>query len=277
MLAAHRRAFVTFGTFEVDLDSGEIRKAGRRVRLQGQPFRVLATLLSKAGEVVSREDLQHEIWGDNTTIDFERGIASAVNKIREALGDSAESPRYIETLAKRGYRFIAPVVVEEVTALTIDEPKPVPLTAAPEIVDEQRIAISQALPLPVSAQMVPPQDAPRLESSSPSLEVSRPTRLRLSRRTVLLLTMTGVVLMSVASWSTYLLLQRSQATLRPPAHSADRDFRCYLQRGRATIENPPRLVSDGVRLYASFLIKGSVATGLCKPGRLAGPAYPLAG
>ena len=110
--AAYPRALVTFGTFEVDLDAGEIRKAGLRVRLQGQPFRVLVTLISRPGEVVTREQLQHEIWGDNTTIDFERGIASAINKIRDALGDSAENPVFIETLAKRGYRFIAPVVFE---------------------------------------------------------------------------------------------------------------------------------------------------------------------
>src|SRR5271169_1457067 len=113
MIDASRRAIVSFGTFEVDLGAGEIRKAGLRVRLQVQPFRVLAALLSKPGEVVTREQLQHEVWGDNTTIDFERGIASAINKIRDALGDSAENPRFIETLAKRGYRFIAPVVVEE--------------------------------------------------------------------------------------------------------------------------------------------------------------------
>src|SRR5580658_395778 len=113
MIDASRRAIVCFGTFEVDLGAGEIRKAGLRVRLQVQPFRVLAALLAKPGEVVTREQLQHEIWGDNTTVDFERGIASAINKIRDALGDSAESPLYIETLSKRGYRFIAPVVFEE--------------------------------------------------------------------------------------------------------------------------------------------------------------------
>ncbi len=109
MFATHRRPLVTFGTFEVDLDAGEIRKSGIRIRLAGQPFRVLVMLLSRPGEVITRDELQREIWGTNTNVDFERGIASTINKVRDALGDSAEHPLYIETLSRRGYRFIAPV------------------------------------------------------------------------------------------------------------------------------------------------------------------------
>ncbi len=100
---------VTFGLFEADLRSGELWKAGHRVKLSRQPFRVLASLLEHSGDVVTREDLQREIWGANTNVDFDQAIAASVNKIREALGDSAEDPRYIQTLTKRGYRFIAPV------------------------------------------------------------------------------------------------------------------------------------------------------------------------
>ena len=102
---------VAFGTFEVDLQAGELWKAGFRVRLSGQPFKVLAALLERHGEVVTRDELQVQIWGSNTNVDFERAISGTINKIREALGDSAESPRFIETLTKRGYRFIAPVTV----------------------------------------------------------------------------------------------------------------------------------------------------------------------
>ena len=100
---------VAFGLFEADLHSGELWKAGHRIKLPRQPFRVLAALLAQPGDIVTREGLQHEIWGANTNVDFDQAIAAAINKIREALGDSAENPRFIQTLTKRGYRFIAPV------------------------------------------------------------------------------------------------------------------------------------------------------------------------
>src|ERR1035437_10160960 len=103
------RGKLRFGLFEADLDSGELRKLGIRIMLQNQPFRLLAILLQNAGEVVAREDLQRLIWGAETVVDFNHSLGTAVNKVREALNDSAESPRYIETLARRGYRFIAPV------------------------------------------------------------------------------------------------------------------------------------------------------------------------
>ena len=100
---------VQFGLFEVNLKTGELRRSGVRVRLQGQPFRLLAALLAEPGEVVSREELQQQLWGRDTTVDFDHSLGIAVNKLREALGDQAENPRFVETLAKRGYRFIAPV------------------------------------------------------------------------------------------------------------------------------------------------------------------------
>jgi DNA-binding winged helix-turn-helix (wHTH) protein len=98
-----------FGVFEVDLAAGELRKNGARLRLQEQPFQVLAALLEHAGRVVTREDLRQKIWPADTFVDFDHSLNTAVNKIREALGDSASSPRFVETLARRGYRFIAPV------------------------------------------------------------------------------------------------------------------------------------------------------------------------
>jgi Tol biopolymer transport system component/DNA-binding winged helix-turn-helix (wHTH) protein len=107
--AAKLGSKVRFGLFEADLKSGELYRSGIRIRLQAQPFRVLTFLLENAGEVVSRDQLQQYLWGNDTVVDFEHSLGTAINKIRDALGDSAENPRFIETLAKRGYRFIAPV------------------------------------------------------------------------------------------------------------------------------------------------------------------------
>ena len=98
-----------FGVFELDLTAGELRKNGRKLRLQEQPFQILALLLERAGDVVTREELRQKLWAADTFVDFDHGLNTAVNKLREVLGDSASSPRFIETLARRGYRFIAPV------------------------------------------------------------------------------------------------------------------------------------------------------------------------
>ena len=100
---------VRFGVFEADVRAGELRKNGLKIRLPGQPFEVLAMMLERPGEVVTREELQKRLWPDGTFVDFDHSLNNAINKIREALGDSAESPRFVETLSRRGYRFIAPV------------------------------------------------------------------------------------------------------------------------------------------------------------------------
>jgi Tol biopolymer transport system component/DNA-binding winged helix-turn-helix (wHTH) protein len=99
---------VRFGVFEVDLRTGELRKAGVKLKFSGQPFQVLAILLERPGDVITREELQKRLWPD-TFVDTERNLNTAINKIREVLGDSAESPSYVETLPRRGYRFIAPI------------------------------------------------------------------------------------------------------------------------------------------------------------------------
>jgi DNA-binding winged helix-turn-helix (wHTH) protein/Tol biopolymer transport system component len=98
-----------FGTFEVDLRSGELHKRGVRIKLQEQPFQVLTILLKRPGVVVTREELRSAIWQSDTFVDFDNGLNTSINKLREALGDSADNPRFIETLPRRGYRFIAPV------------------------------------------------------------------------------------------------------------------------------------------------------------------------
>jgi len=99
---------VQFGTFEVDLRAGELRKDGLKIKLQGQPIQVLTTLLEHPGEVVTREELRQRLWPTDTFVDFEHNLNSAVKRLREALGDSADNPRFVETLPRHGYRFIAP-------------------------------------------------------------------------------------------------------------------------------------------------------------------------
>jgi TolB-like protein/DNA-binding winged helix-turn-helix (wHTH) protein/Flp pilus assembly protein TadD len=107
------RGSLRFGVFELDLQAGQLRKRGLRVRLQEQPFQVLAMLLVRHGEVVTREELQKKLWPADTFVDFDHGLNKAINKVRDALGDSAESPRFVETVSRRGYRFLADVKVAE--------------------------------------------------------------------------------------------------------------------------------------------------------------------
>jgi len=115
---AERRVFC-FGVFEADVAAGELRKHGVRIKLHSQPFQALVMLLEKPSEVVSREEMRQRLWGNDTFVDFDHGLNSAVNKIREALDDSASQPRYVETVSGKGYRFIAPVSQVPVTRRTV--------------------------------------------------------------------------------------------------------------------------------------------------------------
>ena len=138
-----------FGLFELDLRAGELRKHGLRIRLQEQPFQVLVMLLEHHGEVVTREELQKRLWPADTFVDFDHGLNKAISKIREALGDSAESPRFVETVARRGYRFLAEVRAADTTPGT----SPVPATQAPastEARDRSNLAGEPAMPKPVA-------------------------------------------------------------------------------------------------------------------------------
>ena len=100
---------VRFGAFQLDLRTGELRKSGTRINLPEQPFQVLKALLDRPGDLVTREELRQRLWPAETVVDFEHGLNAAVRRLRDALGDSAEMPRFVETLPRRGYRFIAPV------------------------------------------------------------------------------------------------------------------------------------------------------------------------
>jgi len=142
-----------FGVFELDLNTGELRKGGVKLRLQGQPVQVLTLLLERAGDVVTREELREKLWASDTFVDFDHSLNTAINKVREALGDSASTPRYVETLARRGYRFIAPVQAA--------------VQAPPAIASE-----SVALP----AKPVPHEAPPLAATLHPELEVPIPHR-----------------------------------------------------------------------------------------------------
>jgi len=110
-----------FGVFEVDLRAGELHKQGVRLRLQEQPFQVLAMLLERPGETVTRDELRNRLWPADTFVDFDHGVNKAVNRIRGVLGDSATNPRFVETVARRGYRFLAEVTVVEGAASVIPQ------------------------------------------------------------------------------------------------------------------------------------------------------------
>src|SRR5438270_8259529 len=146
---------VRFGAFELHSDSGELRKYGIRIRLQTKPLQVLQCLLEKPGKIVSREEIRSRLWNEGTFVDFESGLNTATNRLRAALGDSAEAPRYIETLPRLGYRFICPVV---------------------EIDENERAAISPDVGPPLETNGLKPPSAglPSLHSQIPGKPQSPP-------------------------------------------------------------------------------------------------------
>jgi TolB-like protein/DNA-binding winged helix-turn-helix (wHTH) protein/Flp pilus assembly protein TadD len=145
-----------FGVFDLDLRAGELHKHGLRIRLQEQPLQVLAILIEHSGEVVTREELQKKLWPADTFVDFDHGLNKAINKIRDALGDSAESPRFVETIARRGYRFLADVKAADAAPLPSPGLAPAPHLAA-EIRGRPDLAVTPAMPkhrLPAFARKI---------------------------------------------------------------------------------------------------------------------------
>ena len=206
---------VSFGLFEADLRSGELRKSGTRIKIQSQPFRVLTVLLERPGEVVTREELQQRLWGIDTTVDFDHSLGTAVNKIREALGDSADNPRFIETLAKRGYRFIAPVTPADPPAPAAYQPPPAPPVREPP-------------PQPVASAPVQP----------PSLWRSRSRTVALAALGVAVL----VIALSAWSWS-----HGVPPTL--PTMVSQITFSGRVSPGDPFFESLPSSATDGSRLF----------------------------
>jgi TolB-like protein/DNA-binding winged helix-turn-helix (wHTH) protein/tetratricopeptide (TPR) repeat protein len=180
-----------FGVFEVDLRAGELTKRGRRVPLQAQPFQFLAILLEKPGEIVTREALSARLW-DRTIVDFDHGINKSVNKVREALGDSADSPRFVETVARRGYRFIADVTRIDDDATNAEPTSHVDtLAAGSSATPSVTPAVTRSI-----TPLVMPAQAPPIEPAS--IHALGPVP-RTARRRALLLAL-AVVLVGVVGW-----------------------------------------------------------------------------
>ena len=136
-----------FGVFELDTQSGELRRHGLKVRLPDQSFQILKTLIGRPGEVVTRDELRRVLWTAETFVDFEVGLNSAVRKLREALDDAAENPQFVQTLPRRGYRFVASVTALAPSSTSLAEP------AAPEV--ETSLPISRPLVTSVARFRIP--------------------------------------------------------------------------------------------------------------------------
>jgi Tol biopolymer transport system component/DNA-binding winged helix-turn-helix (wHTH) protein len=215
---------VRFGVFEADLRAGELRKHGVRIHLQRQPFKILVALIERPGELVTREDLRQLIWGPETVVDFDHSLGTAINRLREALSDSADRPQFIETLAKRGFRFIAQV-----------EPIGVPLVKEPE-----RAAAPVSIPPPV-AVAVP------VVAASPALRYSERWRLAF-------LALAALVVIGSAVWMLFLRGSAAPAVVRFKQITSD--YRIYP--GQIDIERFPGVATDGVRVYFPDFLNGRV-------------------
>ena len=224
---------IRFGAFEADLKTAELRKFGVRIKLQGQPFRVLAALLDRPGEIVTREELRSRVWGDETTVDFDHGLGTAINKIREALNDSADSPRYIETLARRGFRFIAPL-----TGVDTSDPLPA-VVAAPS---------SPAAPAPVT-------DVALLSVSSRAPEPHIRNRASFARRIPFWATVAAIQLTAALA----IVLGWSRSPAAPNVRFNQITWSDRVYPGEARLERFPGLVTDGVRVYFSQLMNGRIS------------------
>jgi len=132
---------VRFGVFEADLVSGELRKNGSVVRLQEQPFQVLLMLVERPGEMVTRDELRARLWSADTFVDFDHSLNTAINKLREALSDSASNPRFVQTVARRGYRFIAPVQEEAPSQISAPSVSTVPSSPAETLHPELEVPV----------------------------------------------------------------------------------------------------------------------------------------
>jgi cholera toxin transcriptional activator len=149
-----------FGVFEADSVTGELRRKGMRVRLHSQPFQLLLMLLERPGEVLTREEICRILWPDGTFVDYEHGVNSAVNRLREALGDKANNPRFVETLSRRGYRFLAPV--ERIAPDEMDESEVAPPAQLSDEAGTVRVETTAGL---FDRVLASPEDLPKSSHS----------------------------------------------------------------------------------------------------------------
>jgi Tol biopolymer transport system component/DNA-binding winged helix-turn-helix (wHTH) protein len=253
---------LAFGLYEVDLSTGELWRAGHRIKLQSQPFKVLSVLLEHAGEVVTREELQFRLWGNDTIVDFDHSLATAINKIREALRDSADNPRFVETLARRGYRFIAPV-----------DPVPDSPSNAPLIVSEpdgdgtplattsnggsETAAVAPAIPA-VPSLTSHTEPATKFTSAQPPVfataaPAAKPQRIPLAVK----IASVAVVVGATGLVGGYLFGVHHAGA--GPAHISQLTQNGHLAVGSAITENFTPSITDGYRLFVPTLEGGKSA------------------
>lgn len=249
-----------FGLFEADPGSGELRRSGIRVRLQAQPFRVLTCLLERPGELVTREEIQQRLWGTDTTVDFDHSLGTAVNKVREALGDSAENPRFIETLARRGYRFIAPV-----TVIGQAEKGPQAQSSGPPIAEPPARSAMESAPATGGAAAA---------ATMVAVPGPRASRLRLWAIAA------GAILLVAGG---FVAGMRSGPPYAPPPKISQITFSGRVSPGDPLFESFPGTATDGSRIYfpeiesgravlAQALIADGETSTLPLPEELAAPA-----
>jgi len=245
MLTPVLHARLTFGLYEVDLQTGELWKAGFRIKLQSQPFKVLAALLERPGQVITREELQLKLWGKDTVVDFDHSLGTAINKIREALGDSAENPRFIETLSRRGYRFIAPVGVvpveseADLTQTTTGEG--IPGTASGDAGSSANVGHPDGLDAPAKAAIEIP---PRASAVRGHGQLAH-------NRVALALIACLIIFAVVAGW----FLGSSRSETAPP-HIVQITHSGHLAPSVDSMENLAAGATDGVRLFAPTIENG---------------------
>lgn len=244
-----------FGLFEADAETGELRKSGIRIRLQAQPFRVLICLLERPGEVVSRDEIQQRLWGADTIVDFDHSLGTAINKLRESLGDSAENPRFIETLARRGYRFIAPVTV-------VGASTPEMLPSPPEVPSAEK-------------KLIEPPSVPAEVRNQPKISRGQ----RTSWVVVASIILAGILLVV----SAYLAGVWSRSSYAAPTRISQVTFSGRVSPGDPLFESFPGTATDGSRIYfpqiengravlAQALIADGETSTLSLPEELAAPS-----
>jgi len=233
---------VGFGLFEADLQTGELWKAGRRVKLQSQPFKVLAMLVERPGEVVSREELQLRLWGRDTVVDFDHSLGTAINKIREALGDSADNPRFVETLARRGYRFLAPVTVLAER----------PVIAAVEV----RVAGGRESTVTAATEVLPAVVVPEAAAivSKAELVDSRGGETGWIGRGWLVTGVIALVAAAMAAGVGFFLGARRSGEVAPRIDQLTTSGR--IAPGTPAMESLPASATDGLRIYTPVIAGG---------------------
>jgi Tol biopolymer transport system component/DNA-binding winged helix-turn-helix (wHTH) protein len=237
-----------FGLYEIDVQTGELWKAGHRIKLQSQPFKVLAALLARPGQVVTREELQLQLWGKDTVVDFDHSLGTAINKIREALGDSADNPRFVETLARRGYRFIAPVQEVHATQVTSAETSQLRIQqviAPPSFKTGADREISTDRPEPASSAVFPPGPA---RSDIP------PSTTAWHRKSGLVAGL-GLVALLAAMYFGFLLGGLTHTAIKPP-HIVQITHNDHLAPTIPTMEDLHASATDGGHLFASTIDDG---------------------